>query len=78
MYTPTILNTVYLLLLDTVNIYRRICINFGRIGRPVGVCVRAQDRKGTNGVSTNGVTAIFMFFDGGTFWALPFTYFYIS
>ena len=23
--------------------------------------------KGTNGVSTNGVTATFMFFDGGTF-----------
>ena len=32
-------------------------------------------RKGTNGLSTNGVTAIFMFFDRGTFWVLPLTYF---
>ena len=29
-------------------------------------------------VSTNGVTAIiFMFFDRGTFWLLPFAYFYL-
>ena len=35
-------------------------------------------RKGTNGVSTNGVTAFsFRFFDGETFWALPLTYFYL-
>ena len=34
-------------------------------------------RKGTNGVSTNGVTANFMFFDRGTFWVLPLTYFHI-
>ena len=27
-----------------------------------------MSRKGTNGVSTNGVTANFMFFDRGTFW----------
>ena len=33
-------------------------------------------RKGTNGVSTNGVTANFMFFDRGTFWVFPLTYFY--
>ena len=33
-------------------------------------------RKGTNGVSTNGVTAGFvMFFDRGAFWAALFTYF---
>ena len=32
-------------------------------------------RKGTNGVSTNEVTANFMFFDRGTFWVLPLTYF---
>ena len=30
--------------------------------------------KGQNGVSTKGVTAIFMFFDRGTFWVLPLTY----
>ena len=34
-------------------------------------------RKGTNGVSTNGVTAIFMFFDRGVFWVLPLTYLYL-
>ena len=33
-------------------------------------------RKGTNGVSTNGVAANCMLFDGGTFWALPLTCFY--
>ena len=33
-------------------------------------------RKGTNGVSTNEVTANPMFFDRGTFWVLPSTYFY--
>ena len=33
-------------------------------------------RKGTNGVSINGVTANFVFsFDRGTFWVLPLTYF---
>ena len=34
-------------------------------------------RKGTNGVSTNGVTANFFFFDRGTFWVLSLTYFYL-
>ena len=34
-------------------------------------------RRGTNGVSTNGVTAIFRFFDRGTFWVLPLTYMYL-
>ena len=32
---------------------------------------------GTNGVSTNEVTAYFMFFDRGTFWVLPLTCFYL-
>ena len=34
-------------------------------------------RKETNGVSTNGVTANFMFFDRGTFCVLLLTYFYL-
>ena len=34
-------------------------------------------RKGTNGFGTNGVTANLMFFDTGTFWVLPLTYFYL-
>ena len=34
-------------------------------------------RKGTNGVSTHGVTADFMLFDRGTFWVLPLSYFYL-
>ena len=33
--------------------------------------------KGTNGVSTNGVTASSMLFDTGTFWVLPLTYFHL-
>ena len=33
-------------------------------------------RKGTNGVSTNRVSATFMSFGRGTFWVLPLTYFY--
>ena len=33
-------------------------------------------RKGTNGVSTHGVTTFFSFFDG-FFWVLQLTYFYI-
>ncbi len=41
------------------------------------VNISAGIRKGTNGVSTNGVTANFMFFDRGTFWVLPLTYFYL-
>ena len=32
-----------------------------------------KGRKGTNGVSTNGVTANFMLFDRGTFWVLRLT-----
>ena len=34
-------------------------------------------RKGTNGVSTNGVTANFKLFDRGTFWVLPLICVYI-
>ena len=46
---------------------------------PAGMRKPHQDstRRGTNGVSTNGVTADFMFFDRGTFWVLPLTYFYL-
>ena len=38
---------------------------------------RQYFRKGTDGVSTNGVTARFMIFGRGTFRALSLTYFYI-
>ena len=41
------------------------------------VCGLALTRKGTNGVSINGVTANFMFFDRGTFRILPLIYVYI-
>ena len=34
-------------------------------------------RKGTDGVSTNGVTAKFRFFDGRTFWVTLLNYFYL-
>ena len=33
-----------------------------------GIKQTDKARKGTNGLSTNGVTANFMFFDRGTFW----------
>ena len=36
-----------------------------------------QARKGTNGVSTNGVAANFMLFGRVLFWVLPLTYFYL-
>ena len=37
----------------------------------------STSNSNSNKVSTNGVTADFMFFDRGTFWVLPLTYFYI-
>ena len=43
--------------------------------RPRAVTAANVLRKGANGVSTNGVTAYFMFFGRGTFWVLPLTYF---
>ena len=43
--------------------------------RVIGAC---RARQGTNGVSADGVTVNFMFFDRGTFWLLPLTYFYVS
>ena len=36
-----------------------------------------EARKETNGVSTNGVIANLTFFDRGTFWVPPLTYFYL-
>ena len=44
-----------------------------RASPPSGLAGR---RRGRDGVSTNGVTANFMFFDGGTFWVLLLTYFH--
>ena len=43
----------------------------------MSACERCGSRKGTNGVSAYGVTASFMFFDTGTFCALPLTYSYL-
>ena len=40
-------------------------------------CALGTIRKGTNGVSTDGVTANYISFDTGTFWVLPLTYFYL-
>ena len=42
---------------------------------PLRLCTGV--RRGTNGVSTNGVTATLMFFERGAFWVLPLTYFYL-
>ena len=49
--------------------HRRRCRGCDR-----GLDVQRGARKGTNGVSTDGVTATFMFFDRGTFWVLPLPY----
>ena len=43
----------------------------------VGARERREPRKGAHGVSPNGVTANFMFFDSGTFWVLPLTCFHL-
>ena len=44
-------------------------------GRVMGHAWKGTDGVSTNGFSTNGVTSNFMFFDRGTFWVLPLTYF---
>ena len=47
------------------------------MGVPSGylkIPVNSTARKGTNGVSTNGVIANFMMFDRGTLWVLALTY----
>ena len=43
---------------------------------PSGSC-QVERRKGTNGVSTKGVTSMFMCFDRGTCLVRPFTYVYL-
>ena len=48
-----------------------------RPGRTARWPICTGTRKGTNEVSTNGVTANFMFFDRGPFGVLPLTYFEI-
>ena len=40
-------------------------------------CLTHAFHKGTNWVSTNGVTASFMLFDRRTFWVLLLTYLYL-
>ena len=60
-----------------------IAIDFSSAGRDIGGCALyiffelLGARKGTTGVSTNGVTANFIFLGRGTFWVLPLTYFYL-
>ena len=49
----------------------RHAFHTGRIATPYFA------RKGTNGVSTNGVTEFFRLFDRWTFWVLQLTYFYL-
>ena len=44
---------------------------------PFSASMHFNARKGRNGVSTNGVTATFMFFDRVNLWVLPLTYFYL-
>ena len=55
-----------------------IIISSSSSGSSSSLCVASAStpgiREGTNGVTTNGVAAIFMFFDRGTFWVLPLTF----
>ena len=62
------------MLVQPVRLHRRTCAARARNSANT---VSAHTRKGTNGVSTDGVTANFTLFDGGTFGVLPLTYFYI-
>ena len=52
-------------------------IDDGEKSGPESADATGTHRKGTNGISTNGVTANFKFFDRGTFWVLPLAYFYL-
>ena len=60
-----------------IYIYIYICNIFPPAALSVPRGAQASDRKGTDGVSTNGVTANLVFFDRGTFRGLPLTYLYI-
>ena len=62
----------------TINITINIIVDIEIVVAMVVIAVEIYgDRKGTNGVSTNGVTACFISFARGTFWVLPLTYFYL-
>ena len=49
-------------------------LRWPRVRRLQGFHQGRSLRKGTDGVSTNGVTENAMFFGGGTFWVLPLIY----
>ena len=53
-----------------IYIYIHVCIY-------IYMYIHTHTRKGTNGVSANGVTAMFMSFDRGTFWVIRLTYVYL-
>ena len=56
----------------------RPAAKMGRGANPGVVNHGSVNRQGTNGVTTKGVTAIFMVFDRGTFRVLPLTFLYIA
>ena len=76
---------IYVCIYLDIYIYISVCIYLGQQGPdppgalrpgPVGDGRRRlSSEKGTNGVSTNGVTANFMVFDRVASWVLPLTYF---
>ena len=53
------------------NSYTNCVIYIGQPAPDGHSVVGRGGRKGTNGVSTNGVSANFMFLNRGTFWVLP-------
>ena len=82
-YTQVCLVISFVCICICIRICICICIRNrwrGRGRSPSASARRAPriGRKGTNGVSTNGVTAFLTtYFDRGTFWVLPLTYFYL-
>ena len=67
-YTPIRMYTVYECIYTCIHTHVHIYTPVYPTAREAPA---RRFRKGTNGVSTNGVTANFMLFDRGTFWVLP-------
>ena len=72
MYTSLSLSLyIYIYIYISIDRYEMVALQAGvkQMNANPKILLR-EDRKGTNGVGTNGVTANFMFFDRRTFWVL--------
>ena len=66
LYVSIYLHTICIYLSTSLSLYIYIYVSV--------YIYRVVDRKGTDGVGTNGVSANLICFDRGTFWVLPLTY----